>query len=129
MDRRSVAGVALRGKAVLVARRKAGGSMGGTWEFPGGKAEPGEDDARALVREWLEEFDVPVRPIRLLGESSFSNRGKDYRLAAWLIEAPDGGYKLLEHDELRWVGAAELGGLALSDSDRSLLPLILPFLS
>ena len=37
-----VAGIVLRGRTALFAQRPAGKSYAGQWEFPGGKAEPGE---------------------------------------------------------------------------------------
>ena len=125
---RSVAGIALRGGSVLVARRKAGGDMGGRWEFPGGGLEPGEDNAAALVREFDEEFKVPVRALEALGESSFSHNGRDYILQAVRIELLGEPVELFEHDEVLWADAETLSRLDLADSDRSLVPFILPFL-
>jgi 8-oxo-dGTP diphosphatase len=43
---------------VLLAQRPAGKVYGGWWEFPGGKIEPGEATAHALVRELHEELGV-----------------------------------------------------------------------
>lgn len=36
---------------ILLTRRPAGSHMGGLWEFPGGKVEPGEAPIAALERE------------------------------------------------------------------------------
>lgn len=46
----------------LVQRRPESAMLGGLWEFPGGKAEPGEAVADALVREWREELGLEVAP-------------------------------------------------------------------
>jgi len=125
---RSVAGISLRGDSVFVARRNPGGSMGGRWEFPGGKLEPGESDREAAIREFREEFELDVVVGQVIGESSFCNAGKQYELAAVLVEFDGEPRTLREHDQYRWTGAAELAGLDLADSDRSLLPFILPLL-
>ncbi|MBI3071849.1 MAG: (deoxy)nucleoside triphosphate pyrophosphohydrolase [Deltaproteobacteria bacterium] len=45
---------------VLVTRRRTDGAMGGLWEFPGGKVEPGENPRAALVREIREELGVEI---------------------------------------------------------------------
>lgn len=42
----------------LVQQRLPGKSRALLWEFPGGKVEPGESDAQALVREAREELGV-----------------------------------------------------------------------
>ncbi len=125
---RSVAGIALRHARVLVGRRKPGGSLGGKWEFPGGKREPGESDEDALIREYDEEFGVAITVGALLGESQFANGDKRYGLSALLVDLRAEPAELREHDELRWLGADELALLDLAESDRSLLPFVLPLL-
>jgi 8-oxo-dGTP diphosphatase len=127
---RSVAGILVHQNKVFVAQRGKGGSFGGRWEFPGGKVEPGEKDEEAVTREFDEEFGVRARALRLLGEVVFPHRGVDRTLAAWLIELEV--YKkplLLEHEAIAWVSAGELGELDLVDSDRDLLPYVLPLMS
>lgn len=55
------AGVIFRGDgAFLLGRRAPGGFYPGFWEFPGGKVEPGETPAQALVRELREELGIRV---------------------------------------------------------------------
>ena len=43
---------------ILLARRPAGKSMAGLWEFPGGKLQEGETPEAALIRELREELAI-----------------------------------------------------------------------
>jgi 8-oxo-dGTP diphosphatase len=44
--------------SVLLVQRPLQKSMGGMWEFPGGKVEPFETPQEAIVREITEEIDI-----------------------------------------------------------------------
>jgi 8-oxo-dGTP diphosphatase len=124
---RSVAGILVRQGKVFVAKRGPAGSFQGRWEFPGGKVEEGESDEAAIAREYREEFGLDVRARRCLGESMFPHRGEDRILAAWLIDQElPADPRLLEHEAIDWVAAEALSSLDLVDSDRKLLPLVLP---
>jgi len=46
---------------VLIAQRPLDGMLGGLWEFPGGKREPGETLRDCLAREIREELDIEIR--------------------------------------------------------------------
>jgi 8-oxo-dGTP diphosphatase len=126
---RSVAGILIQDGRVFVAQRGPAGSFSGCWEFPGGKVETGESDEEALAREFDEEFGIPVRATRLIGETLFPHHGRDRVLAAWLIELePFHRPKLIEHEALAWADAAELEVLTLVDSDRRILEFVLPLI-
>ncbi|MCL2609115.1 MAG: NUDIX domain-containing protein [Treponema sp.] len=123
---RSVAGIAVNEGRILIARRNPGGSLGGKWEFPGGKAEPGESDRAALEREYLEEFAVGIEVGPLLASSSFVHGGRRFLLNAYRITLAHTGLTLREHSDWRWIMPTEIeagipdGGFA--DSDLALLP-------
>jgi 8-oxo-dGTP diphosphatase len=55
------AGILIEGGKVLLSRRKKGTHLAGLWEFPGGKAEAGEDPRAALRRELEEELGIATR--------------------------------------------------------------------
>jgi len=128
---RSVAGIAVDEGRLFIAQRKAGGSLGGKWEFPGGKVDGGESDEDALKREYLEEFGVGVKVGPLLASAEFSNKGKAYTLNAYQVFLDTFDFMMMEHTEWRWATLDEIeshklagdtneGGFA--DSDLRLLP-------
>lgn len=121
MARRLVVGAAvLRDGRVLAARRTAPPEAAGRWELPGGKVEPGETPADALVRELVEELGVDVEvtgwlPGRVPVDDALE-------LAVATVVLVRGEPVAREHDLLRWVGAADLEDLDWLDGDRPFLP-------
>ncbi|MDR2521879.1 MAG: NUDIX domain-containing protein [Spirochaetaceae bacterium] len=113
----SCAGVAFENGAVFVARRGAGGAMAGTWEFPGGKVEAGEDVPAALAREFMEELGVAIVCEEKLAECVFVHKGTERRLVAYRVRFSGGVLTLREHSECRWVSLAEAAALVWTPSD------------
>jgi 8-oxo-dGTP diphosphatase len=98
-----VAAVIEREGRFLAARRIGPAALAGRWEFPGGKVEPGEDDAAALRRECLEELGVRIEVGAAIGPEYTAAGGallvRTY-LATLLIGEPA---PIEGHDELRWL--------------------------
>lgn len=105
---------------VLAARRARPLAIAGGWEFPGGKVEPGESDAAALARECREELAVEVTVGALLGTAT-DGTVELVLLAARAQSDPVAG---ADHDELRWVGTAELASVRWLPIDAELLPAV-----
>lgn len=103
---------------VLAARRHTPPS----WEFPGGKIEPGETPEQALRRECQEELGVEVITTALLGRAAAD--GIDLQL--WQVETAGIAAAGADHHELRWVGAAELDALGWLPVDRALIASVRP---
>lgn len=120
ISRISVAGVARRGTDILVMHRLPGGSVGGLWEFPGGKAEKGESPREALIREWMEETGLEITVGDEITRGEFHHNGAAVTLIAFNVELPfiDSDPVLREHDAFQWVSVENLSKLSLVDSDR-----------
>jgi len=98
--------------------------MGGRWEFPGGKCEPGESPEPALAREYLEELGLDVRVGKCLGTAEFVKDGVVFDLKAYAIVFEGEPKFLAEHDEVMWVDRANLEALDIAPSDRQLFPFL-----
>jgi 8-oxo-dGTP diphosphatase len=125
---RSVAGIAIDGRRLFIALRKYGGSLGGKWEFPGGKLEEGENDAEALRREYLEEFNIDIEVGHLLASAEFTHNECRFTLNAYRIVFSSYEFHMTEHTEWRWVNLEEIETLDFAGSDRLLLPALQPYL-
>lgn len=106
---------------LLACRRPEGKHLGGLWEFPGGKIEPGESPATALVRELEEELAIRVEPGMALGPVVWDYGRGPIRLHAFVCRIVGGTPHPHEHSEIRWCAAEELPALDWADADLPLL--------
>jgi 8-oxo-dGTP diphosphatase len=98
------------GRLLLVQRANEPGR--GLWSVPGGRVEPGEDDAAALVREMFEETGLQVTPGALVGRVVRGPYGiADYRctVVAGTLRAGDDAL------DARFVDRAAMAALPLVD--------------
>jgi 8-oxo-dGTP diphosphatase len=104
---------------VLMAKRPAQKPLGGLWEFPGGKMEPGESPEDTLVRELFEELAISVAPAELAPFAFASHSYESFHLLMplYLCRRWTGTPQAMEQQTLRWVPPSEIGTLALTPAD------------
>ncbi|MGF1675705.1 MAG: 8-oxo-dGTP diphosphatase MutT [Rivularia sp. (in: cyanobacteria)] len=93
---------------ILIDRRRQQGTMGGLWEFPGGKLEPGETIEECIKREIAEELAIEIK----VGEHliTIDHTYIDLRVTLTVHECHHikGIPQPLECDEIRWVNLEQL---------------------
>jgi 8-oxo-dGTP diphosphatase len=107
---------------VLVQQRAFPPDAAGRWELPGGRAEPGESAADAVVRECREELAVDVVPGEQIGRDVPLRSGATLRVHLAHLAQPGATPRPVEHAALRWVSSAELAELDWLDADHAVLP-------
>jgi len=95
---------------ILIARRLMAGSMGGLWEFPGGKIEANETVVECIVREIREELAVTVIVEEPLIAIEHSYEDFHLTLIAHLCSLASTSEKPipLAASEIRWVKLTEI---------------------
>ena len=118
--------VAVVNEDILIARRPDDKHQGGLWEFPGGKVEPGETTAEALVRELDEEVALPVATEHMspLMEIPFNYPDKSVLLEVLWVDVPMNNALLAhgaEGQEVRWVHYSKLADFLFPEANGPIL--------
>lgn len=120
---RVVAAVIRRGDAILVTRRRDRPGRPGQWEFPGGKVEPGEEEAQALRRELREELgcDSEVGRLLLRHRHRYPDLEVDLAFYACALVPADASPAAIGVAELAWARVGTLARYDFLAADRAVL--------
>ncbi len=109
---------------ILIDRRKKGGEMGGLWEFPGGKVEPGETIAECILREIKEELDIAISVGDRL--TTITHDYKTFRVTLYVhdCEYISGQPKPIECEEIRWVEPLQMNQYQFPQANAQIINLL-----
>lgn len=117
-----VAGLMTRGARVFLSRRRDDQPLGGYWEFPGGKVEPGEPPDRALARELREELGVEVEVGRVWDVLHHAYPKFEIVMLVYRCElAPGHEPRAVEVADIAWVERKDLAGYDILPADAPLV--------
>ena len=102
---------------ILCALRSPQMSMPNMWEFPGGKAEPGEDSFTALRREIFEELGCEINPINVFHENTHEYESLTIQLITIKSKVVKDIPTPSEHSKLLWLKRENLASLVWAPAD------------
>ena len=112
-----VCGIIFNDNKVFICRRMPKKSLGGYWEFPGGKIEQGESNEASLTRELIEELGMSLE-VKDYFKTNLHDYGKFIiELIAYKCNFIDANFRLTDHDKYEWVNVKDLSNWNLAPAD------------
>jgi 8-oxo-dGTP diphosphatase len=105
---------------ILITQRRADQALGGQWEFPGGKVEPGEPPVAALARELREELGVVAEVGRIWDVLFHAYPEFDLVMLVYVCRI-NGAPRAVEVADLAWVAVRDLAAWDILPADRPLV--------
>ncbi|WP_159732735.1 (deoxy)nucleoside triphosphate pyrophosphohydrolase [Sphingobacterium sp. 18053] len=112
-----VCGIIFKDDLVLICRRKPEKSLGGYWEFPGGKVEDGESNEESLLRELIEELNLKVKIKQHFFDTLHQYDNGAIELISFICETENIASESTDHDQLEWVKISDLLNWKLAPAD------------
>ena len=112
-----VGAVISRDGKILAAQRKEESSLGGFWEFPGGKIEANETPKEALAREIKEELEADIE---IFEEICTVDHEYDFgivKLTTFRCTLLSDSISLHDHQDTRWLTLHELRDVNWAPAD------------
>lgn len=118
------AGLIFRDGKLLIAQRHADSHLGGLWEFPGGKREPGESFEQCLQRELREELGVDVVVGGLLESLTHAYPGRTVHLKFFHCRLERGEPQALGCAAVKWIRREQLDAHDFPAADAKLIEML-----
>ena len=102
---------------VLIARRKQDDMLGGLWEFPGGKQEPGETIQECVARELQEELGIKTVVGKHVTTVKHAYSHFKMTMHVYYARIISGRPRTIHCADYAWVKIPDLGKFAYSKAD------------
>ena len=105
----------------IYATQRGYGEFEGSWEFPGGKIEPGETPQEALIREIKEELTVDIEVGELIDTVEYDYPKFHLSMDCFWCKLISGRLTLLEAEAAKWLTFDELYSVDWLPADYGLI--------
>lgn len=113
---------------ILITRRKPEQVLGGYWELPGGKLEPNETPAQAVVRELHEEVGIDVATLATLDTVDHRYDHAHVRLIPFICKHLAGTPRPLQVDAVRWAAPDTLADYTFPQASQPIITQLIRWL-
>lgn len=120
-----VAAIITKNNKIFCAQRNLLKSMGGKWEFPGGKIEPGETREQALVREIKEELDSDITVDSYVMTVEHDYPTFHITMHCYMCTLVNGNLTLSEHNDSVWLEKDKLLELDWAEADMPVVKVLI----
>lgn len=114
---------------ILIDKRLPQGELGGLWEFPGGKIEPGEAPEACVVREVREEIGIEVVAAEKLIHIRHDYPQFTVNLQVYWCDYLGGEPQAIVCEEVRWVRPQALKEYEFPEANGAIIEAILQQIS
>ena len=116
-----VAALIWRGEKFMACQRPAHKARGLLWEFVGGKVEPGETKAQALIRECREELGVTIEVLDMFMDVTHAYPDLTVHLTLYNAAIAEGEPQRIEHNDIKWLTVNEIDDYDFCPADEEIL--------
>jgi len=120
--------IVLRAGQILICQRKDDDTLGGYWEFPGGKMECGETLPQCLARELREELRIVASPYAALPPIEHDYPSVQVRLHPFLCRHESGEPQAIECQQAIWIHPAALRSYRFPPANEQLIEQVITHL-
>lgn len=109
---------------ILICQRADNSSMGGFWEFPGGKLEPDETLEDCIIRECREELSVTISVENIFTKTRYQYPDKLINFTFFNAVITNGDIHMNVHKDIKWVDISEMKRYDFCPADIEILDMI-----
>jgi mutator protein MutT len=124
IDKKFIAAAIIEQNGKILIAQRSDKTLGGKWEFPGGKVEKNETLQECLQRELFEELSIHAEVGDYFCTSTFTHKNIIYDMCVFKVPSFIGEIKPNEHAAIAWVTPNELSNYTFPSPDLPIVNLL-----